>query len=192
MPSPTPPAELLRALSTALDGLRVGWYVFGAQAVLQWGRPRFTEDIDVTVLPGSVTTDQLVVHLQTHGFELRAEGTPVFIEQSRVLPLVFSSSGWALDLVLGGAGLEEVFLQRAVLIEVASGLQVRVICAEDLVVTKVLAGRPKDLEDARGVVQAQGDALDRDAVRRTLRMLEGALGMSDLVPAFERLAQDRF
>jgi hypothetical protein len=187
VPLLTPPVDLLRALSVALGDLRVGWYVFGAQAVLIWGRPRFTEDIDVTVLPGSVPTSRLVATLQQHGFELRVEGTPAFVDQTRVLPLTFSGSGWALDLVLGGPGLEEGFLQRSIPTEVTSGFSVRVICPEDLIVTKVLAGRPKDLEDARGVVQARGEALDRDAVLQILQMLEEALGVSDLVPVFDRL-----
>lgn len=67
MPSLPPPAELLRALSRALAELGVEWYVFGAQAVLHWGRPRFTEDIDVTVQLGSVNTASLVTHLERHG-----------------------------------------------------------------------------------------------------------------------------
>lgn len=190
VPLLTPPADLLQALSAALDGLRLGWYVFGAQAVLHWGRPRFTEDVDVTVLAGSVATDRLVAQLRQYGFELRVEGTPAFVDQTRVLPLAFSESGWALDLVLGGPGLEEDFLQRSILTEVTPGFRVPVICPEDLIVTKVLAGRPKDLEDAQSVVLARGDGLDRDAVLRTLGMLEDALGVSDLVPVFERLADD--
>lgn len=190
VPSLTPPADLLQALSAAMAGLRLDWYVFGAQAVLHWGRPRFTEDVDVTVLAGSVTTSELVAQLQRYGFEPRVEGTPAFVEQTRVVPLTFSENGWALDLVLGGPGLEEAFLHRSILTEVAPGLSVRVICPEDLIVTKVLAGRPKDLEDARSIVQSKGDALDRDAVHRTLGMLEEALGVSDLVPMFERLARD--
>lgn len=74
--------------------------------------------------------------------------------------------------MLGGPGLEEAFLERSVATEVTPGLRVRVICPEDLIVTKVLAGRPKDLEDAKTVVQAQGDALDRAAVRRVVGYFE--------------------
>ncbi len=187
MPSLTPPVSLLRALSTALDGLNIGWYVFGAQAVLHWGRPRFTEDVDVTVLAGSVETTRLVATLSDHGFTLRIEGTPAFVDQTRVLPLAYADGDWALDLVLGGPGLEEDFLRRSIPTEVSPGFRVRIICPEDLVVTKVLAGRPKDLDDARSVVLAQREALDRDAVRHTLSMLEDALGVSDLMPALERL-----
>jgi hypothetical protein len=185
--SPTPPTELLAALSLALADLHVGWYVFGAQAVLQWGRPRFTEDVDVTVLAGSVGTSQLIDHLEQQGFERRPEGTPAFVEQTRVIPLVFSRTGWALDLVMGGPGLEEDFLRRSISVALSPDLSVRVISPEDLIVTKVLAGRPKDLDDARGILLARADTLDSGAVRQTLAMLESALGVSDLTPAFERL-----
>lgn len=187
MPSSTPPVSLLRSLATALDDLNVGWYVFGAQAVLHWGRPRFTEDLDVTVLAGSVETTQLVARLGENGFELRHEATQAFVEQTRVLPLVYADGGWALDLVLGGPGLEEEFMRRAILREVSPGFRVPVICPEDLIVTKVLAGRAKDFDDARSVVLAQGGTLDRDAVRLTLSMLEEALGVSDLMPVVDRL-----
>ena len=62
-----------------------------------------------------------------------------------------------------------------------------VISAEDLIVTKVLAGRPKDLDDVRGIIAAKTD-LDADAIRATLAMLEEALGVSDLLPIFDRIA----
>lgn len=74
VPSLAPPAELLRALSRALAEIEVGWYVFGAQAVLFWGRPRFTEDIDVTVQLGAITTSPLVSRLKDAGFALRVDG----------------------------------------------------------------------------------------------------------------------
>lgn len=187
MPSLTPPAELLRALSVALAELNVGWYVFGAQAVLYWGRPRFTEDIDVTALLGDVETPFLVARLQGAGFDLRVEGTPAFVAQTRVLPLLHTPTGWPLDLVLGGPGLEEDFLRRSTPVEVGPGVTVRMIAAEDLIVTKVLAGRPKDLDDVHGILAAQGASLDTNAVRATLTMLEDALGVSDLLPVFEGL-----
>jgi len=65
---------------------------------------------------------------------------------------------------------------------------VPIIAAEDLIVTKVLAGRSKDLDDIRGVLLAQAGRLDLAEVRRTLAMLEDALGVSDLIPAFDRIA----
>ena len=53
-------------------------------------------------------------------------------------------------------------------------------------VTKVLAGRAKDIEDIRGVLAERGDRVLADQVRAVLTMLEQALGQSDLIPLFER------
>ena len=108
-------------------------------------------------------------------------------------PAVAQPSQLQLDLVLAGPGLEEGFLERAVQVDVG-GVAVPVISPEDLVVTKILAGRPKDLEDVRGILAERSSRLDAGAIRAALRLLEEALGQSDLLPAFEaewRLASGR-
>jgi len=66
---------------------------------------------------------------------------------------------------------------------------VKVASPEDVVAMKVLAGRPKDLEDAEAIVAAQGDRLDLSLVRETLGMLERALDQADLLPALDRLLE---
>jgi len=43
-----------------------------------------------------------------------------------------------------------------------------------------------DLEDVRGVLAERGSRLQIDQIRATLRMLEEALGQSDLLRVFER------
>ena len=53
---------------------------------------------------------------------------------------------------------------------------------------KILAGRPKDLEDALAILVANR-GLDTVLPRDTLRLLEQALDRSDLVSAFEELAR---
>jgi hypothetical protein len=55
----------------------------------------------------------------------------------------------------------------------------------DFVVTKILAGRAKDIEDARGVLQERGARWQADQIRATLTLLEAALGLSDLLRLFE-------
>jgi hypothetical protein len=184
VPSPAGPAELLADLAVALDAIHAQWYVFGAQAALVWGRPRLTTDVDVTVRC-SASTDQLVRALDTRGFSLRIDATETFIRTTRIVPLEHRASGLALDLVLAGPGLENLFLERAVPMDVA-GTLVPFISPEDLIVTKLLAGREKDVEDVRGVLSERGSALDLAQIRTTLGLLEDALGQSDLMPIFDR------
>jgi len=182
----SPLGELLARLRAAFEGIGVRWYLFGAQAAIQHGAARVTADVDVTVILGDLPTQRLVSALTEAGFELRIAGDlDGFLARTRVLPMRDTTTSIPVDVVLGGPGLEEAFADRARATD-AAGTRVPVISAEDLVVTKILAGRPKDLEDVVAVLAAQAQALDLEHVRATLRLLEEALGQADLLPAFER------
>ena len=185
MPFPSAaPADLFAALAEALAAVGARWYLFGAQAALIWGRPRLTADVDVTVRLEPEEPDALVRAFAQRGFRLRVDPGDDFVRRTRVLPFVFEPNGLPVDVVLAGPGLEELFLSRAVTVRVGS-VTVPVISPEDLIVTKILAGRPKDVEDVRGILLERGGQLDLGTVRATLGMLEAALGQSDLRPAFE-------
>jgi hypothetical protein len=186
VPSPSGPADLLADLARGLGSLGVSWYVFGAQAVLIWGRPRLTADVDVTVRLGAHSTEQLLDHVSRAGFGLRFPTTTAFVRDTRVLPLVHARSGMAVDVVLAGPGLEELFLARAVAVAIG-GTSVPVIAPEDLVVTKILAGRPKDLDDVAGILHERGGQLDIAQIDDTLHLIEDALGQSDLRRQFDDL-----
>jgi hypothetical protein len=181
----SPFAAALADLKTALAAIRVEWYLFGAQAALVHGAARVTADIDVTLRLGTVTPARLAKTLERHGFELRVDD-PAFVRTTRVLPVLHLRTNVPVDLVLAGPGLEEAFLERAVVHDLG-GVAVRVARAEDLVVMKILAGRAKDLEDIAAIVAARGADLDASEISSTLAMVESALGQSDLVPIWERL-----
>lgn len=184
MPPSSDPANLLRDLSTALRNHGCRWYLFGAQAVTIWGRPRLTTDVDVTVRLDSGTTADLLAPLAAAGFRLPEGFTDEFVRATRVLPMVHEASGMPLDIVLAGPGLEDQFLARAIVVDI-DDVAVPVISPEDLLITKVLAGRPKDLEDIRGVLHLRATSLDLGYIGRTLTAIEDALGQSDLRRLFE-------
>src|SRR4029077_7010064 len=93
-------------------------------------------------------------------------------------------SGMAVDLVLAGPGPEELFFERAE-DRVIEGVRIRGATAEGGVTMKLLAGRPKDVDDAVAILAAQ-EALDVGLVRETLRVLEQALARDDLLPPLAR------
>ena len=177
--------ELLKALSPVLD--RWGrWYLFGAQAVVAYGVPRLSADVDVTLALAPDDSERFVQEMDAGGFTLRVDD-PEFVRRTRVMPFVHTATGMPLDVVLAGSGLEEEFLGRAKTTDIG-GVRVPVIDIADLVIAKVLAGRPKDVEDARSLWRVRGASVDRRRVLRLLRLLEEALGQSDLVSGFEAIA----
>ena len=69
---------------------------------------------------------------------------PEFPRRTGVLPFVHAATGMPLDVVLAGSGLEEEFVSRAQIKDIG-GARVPVIDLADLLIAKVLAGRPKDI-----------------------------------------------
>jgi hypothetical protein len=183
---PVKPAavELLIAARPVLE--RWGaWYVFGAQAVIMYGVPRLTADVDVTLALRPDAPERFVHDMEAAGFGLRV-GDTNFVRQSRVMPFVHERTGVPLDVVFAGSGLEDEILSRVALTDVG-GTTVPVIDLSDLIITKVLAGRPKDLEDVRTLWRIHETKVDAGRIRDVLGLLEQALGQSDLLPAFEAI-----
>ena len=177
-------ADLLADLAPVLA--RWGrWYLFGAQAVVAHGVPRLSADVDVTLLLDPVEPEQFAAEMRAAGFELRLSD-PEFVRRTRVMPFLHVRTAMPLDIVLGGPGLEEEFQKGAR--GVAMGqTTVPVIDVADLLVAKILAGRPKDIEDAAALWRLHGNRVDVAHVEHLLRLLEEALGQSDLLSTFERL-----
>lgn len=189
MPDQPGLADLFGALAAVLRARGVRWYLFGAQAVAVYGVPRLTADVDATVdVPVEGAAD-LAEALADAGFVPRIDDLEAFVERTRVVPLAHVATGIPVDLVLAGPGLEMTFLDRARDIDLA-GTTVPVICPEDLVTSKILAGRPKDLEDVRGILAQRVGELDLRLVRETLGLLEEALDRSDLIAELEKLARE--
>jgi hypothetical protein len=185
---PVQPAavELLAALSPVL-GRWGRWFVFGAQAVTAYGVPRLSADVDVTLALHPDAPEQFTRDMEAAGFALRVSD-PDFVRRTRVMPFVHVATAMPLDVVLAGSGLEDAFLDRARLTDIG-GSTVPLIDVGDLIVAKVLAGRPKDLDDVAGLWRLHGATVDADRVRETLRLLEEALSQSDLVSSFDAVAR---
>ena len=133
MPLPPAAVELLTALSKVLAGWG-RWYVFGAQAVIAYGVPRLSADVDVTVKLEPDDPQRFASAMKAAGFVLRVED-PEFIRRTRVMPFVHSATGMPLDIVLAGSGLEDEFLERARAVDLG-GTNVPLIALQDLVIAK--------------------------------------------------------
>jgi hypothetical protein len=176
--------ELLAALAPVLA--RWGrWYLFGAQAVILHGVPRLSADVDVTVALEPDAPERFALEMRGAGFSLRVQD-PEFVRRTRVMPFVHTPTGMPLDVVLAGSGLEDEFLARAHPTDVG-GTVLPLIDVDDLVIAKVLAGRPKDIDDARALWKVHGGTADAGRIRTTLGLLEEALAQGDLVRTFDSL-----
>ena len=184
-----PPFEhALVAFAELAERLGLRWYVFGAQAVNLYGFPRATADLDLTIDLVRLAPRALIRELEKAGFSARFADEE-FITATRVIPVVHRATKLPIDLVIAGPGLEQQFLDEVQLQRIGNR-RVPVISAENLIVTKLLAARPKDLEDVRELVASRGSTLDHERINELLALLEQALGQSDLLPLYQQLRDE--
>lgn len=172
--------SLLGRLSSGLEAAGIPHMVIGGQAVLVHGEPRFTQDIDVTVAlePGDVSL--LVGVCDALDLSVTVEDREAFARRTHVLPVADDATGIRVDFVFSSTTYEREAIGRAVRRPV-SGIQVPFASVEDLVVHKLLAGRPRDIEDVRGVVDRNADQIDWGYVDKWAKAFSDVPGQEGLL-----------
>lgn len=145
--------------SQVLEARGIRFAVIGGLAVSLRGQPRMTVDVDLVVLADIDQAIQLVRELEATPFEPLFSGVEEVIARAYILPLRHRTTGIRVDVSIGMSGFERQAVGRAVPVAIGD-LSVPVVAIEDLLVMKALAGRPQDEQDIRGLIAANGDAID--------------------------------
>lgn len=161
MASAGPPdfARLIAAVASELEVRRIPFMVIGGQAVLLHGDPRLTQDVDVTLARDPSAVADVLSACAALGLRPLPEDAAAFARRTYVLPAVDDVTGVRVDFIFSTTPYERQAIERAVQVEIGEAL-VPFASAEDLVLHKLFAGRPRDLEDAASVVRRKGETLD--------------------------------
>ncbi len=144
--------------------------VIGGQAVLLYGEPRLTRDIDITL---GVNVDELDKILRiTSNLRLKAlvENEQDFVKRTLVLPVLEKESGIRVDFIFSFSPYGRQALERARNIKLGR-TSVRFGSLEDVVIHKVIAGRPRDIEDVRIILLKNPD-YDSGYIKRWLKKFD--------------------
>ena len=158
-----------------LEQERVPYALIGGLAVSLRGQPRVTVDVDMVIDADVERAMSLAADLKDTKFGPLFNDVADVIQKAFILPLRHRTTNVTVDLAIGLSGFEQKVIARAEEIQLA-GTMVSVATAEDLVILKVLAGRPQDDQDLRGLIVAQGDRLDWNYCVKTAAELGEALG----------------
>ena len=157
--------DLLERLAHTLDDAGLPYMIIGGQAVLLYGDPRLTRDIDITL--GVDVDRQADVAAAATKLGLTLLVNPEsFTKQTMVLPCLDPATGIRVDFIFSFTPYERQAIERASLVPIHHA-QVRFATAEDLIVHKMLAGRPRDLEDVTGIL-LKNRTLDSSYIRHWL------------------------
>ncbi len=168
-------APLLEKIALGLERLAIPYMVIGGQAVLLYGEPRFTNDIDVTVGAGVERLPGILNWAHDQGWKVLVESPEEFVQRTMVLPCLDPESGIRIDFIFSNSIYERQALERVRRVEVRKA-HVRFASLEDLVIHKVVAGRPRDMEDVRTIL-LKNRYPDIAYIRRWLDEFDASLGL---------------
>ena len=178
--------DLLKKLARALDREGIEYLVMGGQAVLVHGEPRLTRDVDITL--GLIPKDlnRILRIAEDIGLMVLVNDPEKFTNETWVLPLQDPQTGIRVDFIFSASEFERQAMKRALSIDI-KGTPVRFASAEDLVIQKIFSGRPRDIEDVRGILIKKIRQLDIDYIRETLKKFDETLSTDRFSQEFEEL-----
>lgn len=159
--------DVVAAIAALLDAHGVSWVVMGAVAANRYRREvRLTGDLDLLVAShGPDGLDALEAMFENAGWSVRRGSV-----DGAILRLRHETLG-AVDLVLAETEYQRVAIERAVSEVSSEGIPLRVLRIEDVLVHKLIAGRPRDIADIEDIM-ARRPELDEAYVERWIEYWE--------------------
>lgn len=179
--------NLLKRIGRGLDKIGIPYMVVGGQAILLYGEPRLTKDIDITL---GVGIDELEkIKSVTKKLKLKALVNKVdaFVKETMVLPVIDERSAIRVDFIFSHSLYEKHAIQRAKNIEFGK-TTVRFASLEDVVIYKVIAGRPRDIEDIKSVL-LKNPRYDTAYITKWLKDFDRSLG-ENFLETFKRIVKE--
>lgn len=178
--------KTLKEVAHFLSEAGIPYMVIGGQAVLHYGEPRFTQDIDITIGLIPEELGKALDALPQEIFRLLPEDVEGFVQDTWVLPLEHRETGVRLDLIFSMTSFEREAIEsaREILID---NMPIHYISPEDLIVQKIVSGRPRDLEDAKSILEIQGERIDKKRIERILEALAREAGEAEWIKRWKEI-----
>jgi len=178
--------ELLRKVSRELTRNKIPYIVIGGQAVLLYGYPRVTKDIDITLGVGADRIKDVKKVIARICFKPLVKDIEKFVNQTMVLPAIASRSGIRIDFIFSSTKYEKNAIKRARKVRLKNAL-VNFASLEDLIIHKIIAKRGRDLEDVK-IIIFKNPKYDKKYIVTWLKQFDTSLN-EDLTSLFYKLAK---
>ena len=165
--------ELLKRLAAGLDREGIPYMIIGGQAVLFHGEPRFTKDIDITLGVDTAALEKVRALISNLNLDILVTDIEDFVNKTMVLPSMDASSGIRIDFIFSYSPYERQAIERAVGAAIDT-VSIRMASLEDVVIHKIVAGRPRDIEDVKTIL-LKNPGFDRAYILHWLRQFDESL-----------------
>lgn len=179
--------RLLQKIALQLRKSSIPYMVIGGQAVLLYGEPRLTRDIDITMGINVEGLAEVKKIISIIGLKSLVDNEKEFAERNMVLPTLEKKSGIRVDFIFSFSPYERQAIERAKDIRLGRSL-VRFASLEDVVIHKVIAGRARDFEDVKSIL-LKNPKYDSVYIERWLKQFDKSLG-EEFLKVFRNLKKE--
>lgn len=143
--------KLIKKIALKLSKQKVPYMVIGGQAVLLYGEPRLTRDIDITLGIGINELNIIRSIVRTLDLKILVGDVEAFVKKTMVFPVIDEKSGIRVDFIFSFSPYERQAIERSRVIKFGK-TEVRFAELEDVVIHKIIAGRARDIEDVKSIL----------------------------------------
>ena len=179
--------EILSRIGKVFQSHGLPYMIIGGQAVLLYGEPRLTRDIDITLGINIDRLDDLIRVVQDLALKPIPSDIPTFVRETMVLPAIEEATGIRVDFIFSFSPYETQAIQRANKISILNQ-EVCFASPEDLIIHKIFSGRPRDLEDVRTIL-LKNPELNFQYIEDWLKDFDASLEGSHFLKTFNELKE---
>ena len=180
--------KILSSIGVSLKKRDIPYMIIGGQAVLLYGEPRLTRDIDITLGVNVDHLDDLLAVVQELTLKPLPKDLKSFVRQTMVLPALDETTGIRVDFIFSLTPYETEAINRSKKIKILNQ-EVNFASPEDLIIHKIFAGRPRDIEDVRTVL-LKNPEIDVRYVRKWLKEFDLFAEKKEFLKTFEEVIKE--
>jgi len=177
--------KLLKKIANELNAHNIPYMVIGGQAVLIYGEPRLTKDIDITLGVGVSKLNEINSIVKKLILKILVDEN--FVQNTMVLLVIDEKTGIRVDFIFSFSLYEKQAIKRATDIKFGNTI-VKFASLEDLVIHKIIAGRAIDIEDVRSIILKNPD-YDAEYIKRWLQEFDKSLN-EKFLKVFQRIVKE--
>jgi len=161
--------DVAREFVGLFEAENIPYVLMGGFAVRAHALPRATYDVDFTILLSRTELPRLYRLMENLGYTVPAQQWTGWVDTVKELPVIkfqvfLGNAAIDVDLFLAETSFQRQLLTRRQK-HYANALEAWFVTPEDLILLKLLAGRPKDLVDVGDILFIQGQP-DPEYLRR--------------------------
>jgi len=162
LPANPSPVDVAGHLADRFDEDGLAYAFGGAMALGAWGVPRTTSDVDVAVFVPEADLDRVLDAVERGGAVVdRAEAGRMVARTGMFMAVLADTR---LDVFISHHPMHADMERRRVALKTLDGEFRWFLSADDVVLTKLIYGRAKDIADLQRLFAVRGGALDFDYV----------------------------